>query len=307
MKDYYKTLGISPLAESEVITAAYKALMRKYHPDASCGSDTVHQAQALNEAYRCLRNPARRSAYDALRASKVASPFPRPPRPPRPSPPHRRTPSSREPKHVGKSPALAFVRTVLGVVIAATFVSAIWGATDREESAALSTSEINAFGAVEDSFVPAVRVELVGPDSFSPSERSAVSEGMDARVPTNEEFKAKVAIAVEDFARVHGESGLAGAQEFSVDCHRAARPMNDILWTDYCVAFDVSAWTLDRALNDQFDTPPSSYFANRMASYQQGDDPFAHTHSQRTQIIQAMVAESLFRTLNRRKSLRSLD
>ncbi len=302
MQDHYKTLGISPLAESEVVAAAYKALMRKYHPDANCGSDAVHQAQDLNEAYRCLRNPARRAAYDTLRANKVAPPSARPPRP---SPPQRRTPPSRKTGHIGKTPTFAIVRAVLGVVIAATFVSAIVGVTDREESVAMSKSATNAFGDNNASFVPEVRVRLDDPNSSSPIATIAGSDGRVDRVPTDEEFKAKVAIAVEDFARVHSELGLAGAQEFSVNCHRAARPMNDMLWTDYCVAFDISAWTLDKALNDQFDTPPSSYFANRIASYQQGDIPFAQSHPQRTRIIQAMVAESLFRTLNRRMSLQS--
>jgi DnaJ-domain-containing protein 1 len=32
MKNYYEILGVSPNSETEVITAAYKAMMRKYHP-----------------------------------------------------------------------------------------------------------------------------------------------------------------------------------------------------------------------------------------------------------------------------------
>ena len=33
MKNYYEILGVSKNSETEVITAAYKAMMRKYHPD----------------------------------------------------------------------------------------------------------------------------------------------------------------------------------------------------------------------------------------------------------------------------------
>ena len=32
MKDFYAILGISVTAEKEVIEAAYKALVKKYHP-----------------------------------------------------------------------------------------------------------------------------------------------------------------------------------------------------------------------------------------------------------------------------------
>ncbi|MDD2283553.1 MAG: DnaJ domain-containing protein, partial [Eubacteriales bacterium] len=32
MKDYYKVLGVSPGAPTEVIRAAYRALMKKHHP-----------------------------------------------------------------------------------------------------------------------------------------------------------------------------------------------------------------------------------------------------------------------------------
>lgn len=76
--------------------------------------------------------------------------------------------------------------------------------------------------------------------------------------------------------------------------------MNEILWTDYCVAFDYSAWTLDQAFNDQFDTPLNSYFTSRIASYQQGEAPFAQTLPQRSRIIQGMVDKSLFDTLKKR-------
>jgi curved DNA-binding protein CbpA len=34
LPDYYLILQVRPVAEPEVIDAAYKSLMRKYHPDA---------------------------------------------------------------------------------------------------------------------------------------------------------------------------------------------------------------------------------------------------------------------------------
>ena len=42
MKDYYAILGISINAESEVISAAYKALAKKYHPDVYKGIPSIN-------------------------------------------------------------------------------------------------------------------------------------------------------------------------------------------------------------------------------------------------------------------------
>jgi hypothetical protein len=51
MKDYYKVLGVSPGAPAEAIKAAYRALMKKNHPDV--GGDT-QRAMEIEEAYRHL-------------------------------------------------------------------------------------------------------------------------------------------------------------------------------------------------------------------------------------------------------------
>ncbi len=185
-------------------------------------------------------------------------------------------------------------------MIAATFVSIALKVADQEEGVALSRSVIDAFEG--DDFVPEVRVDLNSANrSFANGSNEGFTGTVD-QVPDNAAFEAKVATAVEDFVRVQGETGLVGAQDFSINCHQAAEPMNDVLWMDYCVAFDFSAWTLDRALNDHFDTASYSYFADRVASYQQAQFPFARTHPQRIRMIQTIVAESLFETVQRRGS-----
>lgn len=64
--DYYKVLGVDRASEQIVIAAAYKALMKKYHPDrdlsGNVGGNTL--AQSINEAYATLADPARRAFYD---------------------------------------------------------------------------------------------------------------------------------------------------------------------------------------------------------------------------------------------------
>ena len=66
MKDYYAILGISTNAEEEVISAAYKALVKKYHPDVFKGSKKEADARIreINEAYETLSNKTKKEKYD---------------------------------------------------------------------------------------------------------------------------------------------------------------------------------------------------------------------------------------------------
>src|SRR5215475_9746855 len=57
----YRILQVDPAAEDVVIHAAYRALMKRHHPDR--GGSTV-TAEQLNRAYATLRDPDRRQAYD---------------------------------------------------------------------------------------------------------------------------------------------------------------------------------------------------------------------------------------------------
>lgn len=90
-EDYYARLRVSPEAEAGAIRAAYRELMRRYHPDVNASEDAVAMAKAINEAYACLRDADRRAAYDWRRTvpqSSRPSPYSpgRPPRPTRPRP-----------------------------------------------------------------------------------------------------------------------------------------------------------------------------------------------------------------------------
>lgn len=68
-RDHYSTLGVLPEAEAIVITAAYRALAQRYHPDKSPGDPAeAHRRMAeINEAYRVLGNEELRAEYDATR------------------------------------------------------------------------------------------------------------------------------------------------------------------------------------------------------------------------------------------------
>ncbi|HOJ49324.1 MAG TPA: DnaJ domain-containing protein [Spirochaetota bacterium] len=61
-KDYFKLLQVDPEAEPEVISAAYKALMKKYHPDLNADTEDTY-VKEINEAYEILSDPVKREEY----------------------------------------------------------------------------------------------------------------------------------------------------------------------------------------------------------------------------------------------------
>ena len=69
--DYYSILGVSPTAEDVVIRAAYRALMRHYHPDTNPNPEAQRRAQEIASAFAVLRDPAQRAEYDAGRRGPV--------------------------------------------------------------------------------------------------------------------------------------------------------------------------------------------------------------------------------------------
>jgi curved DNA-binding protein CbpA len=80
---YYDALGVSPAADTVVITAAYRAMMRKHHPDLNRDPAAEATAKSVTAAYEILSDPARRAAYDRTlaaaanaRAANTQSPEP---------------------------------------------------------------------------------------------------------------------------------------------------------------------------------------------------------------------------------------
>jgi DnaJ-class molecular chaperone len=63
---HYDTLKITCEAPPALISAAYKALAHKYHPDKNIGNDeAVRMMQLINASYRVLNDAAKKAEHDA--------------------------------------------------------------------------------------------------------------------------------------------------------------------------------------------------------------------------------------------------
>ena len=66
MQDFYEALGVSRTAGQSQIKAAFKKMAMRYHPDHNPGNKQAEETfKYLNEAYRTLSDPVKRSRYDS--------------------------------------------------------------------------------------------------------------------------------------------------------------------------------------------------------------------------------------------------
>ena len=65
LPDYYAVLGLRRNADTARIKAAYRLLVKHFHPDVSASNArTEHRIRAINGAYEVLVDPAARAEYD---------------------------------------------------------------------------------------------------------------------------------------------------------------------------------------------------------------------------------------------------
>ncbi len=65
-KDYYKVLGVEPVADKKTISRAFRRLARELHPDVNKRKGAEDRFKEVNEAYQVLGDPARRVQYDQI-------------------------------------------------------------------------------------------------------------------------------------------------------------------------------------------------------------------------------------------------
>jgi hypothetical protein len=71
--DFYEILQVHPSADPDIIQAAYRRLVFRYHPDRNTSPEAAEIMRRLNQAYEVLSDPQRRAAYDLSRAERSSS------------------------------------------------------------------------------------------------------------------------------------------------------------------------------------------------------------------------------------------
>jgi Ca-activated chloride channel family protein len=72
-KDPYAILGVPTNASAETIRRAYRALVRRYHPDSGRDGASTARLQDARDAYELLSDSTRRRAYDRWHAERQPS------------------------------------------------------------------------------------------------------------------------------------------------------------------------------------------------------------------------------------------
>ena len=71
-KDYYKDLDLTQVATDEEISAAYKKLVRKLHPDRNPGNKRAEEKfKTVTSAYEVIGDPSTRKQYDQVRQTGI--------------------------------------------------------------------------------------------------------------------------------------------------------------------------------------------------------------------------------------------
>ncbi|MEO6349087.1 MAG: J domain-containing protein, partial [Candidatus Limnocylindrales bacterium] len=73
--DPYATLDIPAGASHDDAARAHRRLAKQFHPDVNPGHAAAQRMRRINEAWRILSDPARRTRYDAERRT---APWPMP-------------------------------------------------------------------------------------------------------------------------------------------------------------------------------------------------------------------------------------
>lgn len=232
-KNLYAILNVSPDADPVVIEAAYRVLIKRYHPDKlGPGAEAEERRAAeINHAFAILRNPAKRARYDeeALERSAATERFwagsphlqefqTAAAQGWRPPPPPARAPARRISGLAFFIGAAALVGTVV------VFAHEITGG--KGNVAASPPAEILAERPQEDE-AASLDPEAIRQRPVSPRQ---------------------VSKAVAQVRQIVAQAGIGAAADYSENCFQAQRQTLGVAEFDYCVAFDQAASRLARKL-----------------------------------------------------------
>lgn len=208
---FYGILNVAPDADQGVIEAAYRALMKKYHPDRLGGQAGAapKRAAEINEAYAVLRDPAKRALYDAEASKRHQASL---------APVVYRAGPAEPRRRFGAGGFLAVL------VLVAAGVYAISGMAGPRPQAPAPVAEMGS-----------------QPDPAMLDKRADAPDQARVRGPVD---RANVTKAVAEFTRLR-PSGLDAVMEYSMRCFRRQQDTQRLADFDHCVAFDEAAGTFE--------------------------------------------------------------
>lgn len=235
----YTLLNVLPDADPLVIEAAYKALIKKHHPDKHSDdpAEAERKAADINHAFTVLRDPERRAAYDSEEAAQRERNRVELARMSQRTPPAgvaeggRRAPPPNgfgPPARGGQR--LAAWAGVLGVAVLAAALFLFARGPAEVEATSPAAPPVSASAAMEAS---PPRSDMLDQDELAFSE-----------FPINRRM---IGDAVAEFRQISSRGGLEAAADFSERCFEAQRRTRGISDFDYCVAFDQAASRTDLA------------------------------------------------------------
>lgn len=242
--EHYRTLGVTPDCDDVVIHAAFRALLKKFHPDVDNSTIAAVKAAKISEAFAVLGTPQKRAAYDRKLRRSVGGWQPAHIIEEPPSPANAGQVWSNWLDHLAvPAPMPSRMKTLLGGIttgVATTLgILIVCGGTiaayDRV-SGALQPAEETMAGGVSDNEgtqpgIASVSAELI---------RTGI--GKERRFPLDPPLQPEdIDAASGKLRRAGSGDGLTSAMKYSARCHRSAA--SGISWRarDYCAAYDFAA------------------------------------------------------------------
>lgn len=315
MENPYLILGVSRDAPDYVIQAAYRACLKRYHPDQYRGSDAAARTTQIVAAYELLRDPGKRSAVDERlnRASHSHAKTPPPP-----APPPRSQPKSKQPD---ESPVLPQKRAIWPTFAAlATLVTVISVLSNNEQTDATDASIL----AYDSGAADADTVEIPANDVLLQSDNVAIAAEEAAKAADEAaseiEFGAPsgfgyqpepvsfstIEAASRRFFTVFQKEGMIGARRASERCHQQQAESPTWQGLDACAAFDFAADMMDRGFTSSSGASRNAYFefqAANQSDYYSGRQTYTRLNSIRN-ASQTALSEAMQRYLSRQQRAR---
>ena len=275
-RDYYAVLGVAPGSEDVVIAAAYRALMRRYHPDTNKDATAQQKAREINEAYAVLGDAAKRAEYDRQRATGQAG-----------QAQQQRNSGQGSSKAAGSKPSASAGAgaaqqqppttgssykdgsawwLITAVIIGVLALPALFSGSSNEAAEntmnvdeALITENVVASDEAVDAALDAAGNAVENASDALNSMEAEAPPGL-SKLPDAQVDYGNIESAAEKFAAILVNNGIPGARSFSDRCHKGVVAKPSWAAADYCAAFDFAGAHIDEAISKQGKFPQNGYF-----------------------------------------------